>query len=95
MNRTLNTPILLLTISAVVLSAMVFFTFNAPEAQAAGDTVRQGRWIMSVARLDGNTDLLYVLDLKERKITIYGPDERGKRIGKATTLDLKRLFAAK
>jgi hypothetical protein len=93
MNRNLNIPILLLTISAIVLSVMVF-TLTSPEpADAAGDTVRQGRWILTAARLDRDTDLVYVLDLKNNLLSVYAASERNERLGRVTSVDVRRLFA--
>jgi hypothetical protein len=95
MNRNLNTPILLLAISAIVLSVMVFSLHTPEKAHAFGDTVRRGRFLMSVGRLDNDTDLLYVVDLKSQVLSVYASSERNKRLGRITSAKLNDIFKSR
>ncbi|MFP4140539.1 MAG: hypothetical protein ACOCVI_02060 [Planctomycetota bacterium] len=92
MKSNLNTPILLLTISAIVLSVLVFSLNTPDQAQAVGDTVRRGRWLMSVGQFDRNADLVYVVDLKARILSVYAASERNKRLGRITSAKLDNIF---
>lgn len=79
MNNTQNTTIVLLLITAGILTAMLLSAFvGTPTAYAGDASVRQGKYIMATGSYDANLDLIYVVNIETQKLAVYAPN-RGKR----------------
>ena len=79
MNNTQNTTIVLLLITAGILTAMLLSAYVGSEPAAYGDSsVRQGKYIMATGGYDENIDLLYVINIETQKLCVYAPNT-GKR----------------
>ena len=79
MNNTQNTTIVLLLITAGILTAMLLSPYVGTEPAAYGDaSVRQGKYIMVTGGYDENIDLIYVVNIETQKLMVYAPN-KGKR----------------
>ncbi len=79
MNNTQNTTIVLLTVTAAILAAMLLPTLFDEGSVAYGDgSVRQGKYIMATGGYDKNIDLIYVINIETQKLVVYAPN-RGRR----------------
>ena len=79
MNNTQNTTIVLLLITAGILTAMLLSAYVGTEPAAYADaSVRQGKYIMATGGYDKNIDLIYVVNIETQKLVVYAPN-RGKR----------------
>ena len=92
MKNTQNTTIVLLLITAAILTTMLLPAFmNDPESTAYGDgSVRQGKYIVATGGYDIHTDLIYIVNIESQKLCVYAPN-MGKRtidkIGTAISLN--------
>jgi len=75
MNDTQNNTIVLLLITASILTAMLVAPFFSDPEKAYGDaSVRQGKYIMATGGYDQNIDLLYVINIQTQKLAVYAPN---------------------
>ena len=75
MNNTQNTTIVLLLITAGILTAMLLSAYVGSEPAAYGDSsVRQGKYIMATGGYDENIDLVYVVNIETQKLCVYAPN---------------------
>jgi hypothetical protein len=77
MKNTQNTSIVLLVITAVILTAMLISVYvgTGRSAYASGNvSVRQDRYIVATGGYDVNIDLLYVIDVENRTLILYAPN---------------------
>jgi len=78
-NNTQNTTIVLLLITAGILTAMLMSAYVGTEPAAYGNSsVRQGKYIMATGGYDLNIDLIYVINIETQKLCVYAPNT-GKR----------------
>ena len=84
MNNTQNTTIVLLIITAAILTAMLFPAIMNDEDSAAygAASVRQGKYIMATGAYDISIDLLYVLNIDTQKLCVYAPNSKTRMIDK-------------
>jgi len=74
--NTQNTTIVLLLITASILTAMLVAPYIGTEPAAYGDSsVRQGKYIMATGGYDQNIDLLYVVNIETQKMAVYAPNQ--------------------
>jgi predicted small secreted protein len=73
MNNPQNAAIVLLLVSAAILTGVLVSTFTGTgrDAAAAGSSVREGDYTMTTAAWRDDTDLLYILDIAARQINVY------------------------
>jgi len=91
-NNTQNTTIVLLLITAGILTAMLLSTYVGTEPAAYGDSsVRQGKYIMATGGYDENIDLIYVVNIDTQKLCVYAPNLGKRTIDKmGTAVSLKQ-----
>jgi hypothetical protein len=92
MNDTKNLTILILCITAVVLLAMVIGVKMDSTAYAGGIGMKQGNWIMVAGGATSKSDMLYMVDIGQRQMNVYGLT--GKKIEKIDAINLDDIFAA-
>ena len=79
MNNTQNTTIVLLLITAGILTAMLVPAYMGTEPTAYGDSsVRQGKYILATGGYDENIDMIYIINIETQKLCVYAPN-LGKR----------------
>jgi len=87
---TQNTTIVLLLITASILTAMLISPYIGGEPAAYADaSVRQGKYIMATGAFDKNIDLLYVVNIQTQKLIVYAPNKPRRTLdvqGKAISL---------
>jgi len=87
---TQNTTIVLLLITASILTAMLVSPYIGGEPAAYGDaSVRQGKYIMATGAFDKDIDLLYVVNIETQKLIVYAPNKPKRTLevqGKAVSL---------
>ena len=83
MNNTQNTTIVLLLITAAILTTMLLPAFigTEPAAYARG-AVRQGKYIMATGAYDAKIDLLYIVNIESQKLCVYAPNITKRTIDK-------------
>ncbi|MFP4140537.1 MAG: hypothetical protein ACOCVI_02070 [Planctomycetota bacterium] len=91
MKNTQNVTILLLTISAILLGALLVGLNHTDRAQGAM-AQRRNEYIQVTGQYNSSTELLYVVDLTQQKMNVYFADEKKKATTLLTQLDLKRAF---
>ncbi|MGC9455622.1 MAG: hypothetical protein ACP5HU_12280 [Phycisphaerae bacterium] len=93
MKNNQNITIVLLTISAAILSVMLVATMTqtSQEAQAAA-SVKQGDYIMVTGEISARYDALYAVDVLERRMNVYWVNPDNNRLEILATADLERAF---
>ncbi len=85
--------ILLLTITAVILGAMLISSLNLqPTAYAGNTSVKQGDYIMQVNKISGSTDLLVITDIATRRMNVYQPNLSNRSIDLVDQVNLEQAF---
>ena len=93
MNNTQNITIVLLLISAVVLTAVLIgaYTGTSETAYADGST-RSGDYTMVTGAYDKEFDLLYVINIAKKTLIVYRLNNGTKAIDLQDKIDLGRAF---
>lgn len=88
-----NITILLLVLTASVLTAMLVMTFvqTAPEPAQAGQMVRGGEYLFGTASINPNVDIVYVVDGTVRGINAYYVNQKTKSIDKITGVEFSKI----
>ena len=91
-----NIAILLLLVSAVVLTGLLVAAYVGTGEPAYADSPdRAGDYIWVTGAIEKETDLLYVIDIAGKQLNIYQPNRATKKLDmKATPVDLNRAFRA-
>jgi len=85
-NNTQNTTIVLLSVTAAILAAMLIPTLMDQGSVAYGDSsVRQGKYIMATGGYDENIDLIYVVNIETQKLVVYAPNTGRRTLDKMGT----------
>jgi len=89
---TQNTTIVLLLVTAAVLTAMIIPTFIDDDSVAlANSTARQGKYILATGGFNQNIDLVYVVNIDTQKLVVYAPNLAKRTIDKmGTAVSLKQ-----
>ena len=75
-NNTQNTTIILLLITAGILTAMMATAYFDTGSTAYADaSVRQGKYIMATGGYNKNIDLIYVVNVETQKLVVYAPNK--------------------
>ncbi|HUT57865.1 MAG TPA: hypothetical protein VNA25_08450 [Phycisphaerae bacterium] len=93
MKNTQNITLILLSITAAVLVAMLFGALNDREAYAGDAAASKGDYVMVPMMWSKNLDLLVVSDVSTRKIIVYAYNQNTKSMDIADTVDMSRVFA--
>ena len=79
MNNTQNTTIVLLLITAAILTAMLVSAYMETDSSAYADaSVRQGKYIMATGAYNKDVDMIYIINIDTQKLCVYAPNS-GKR----------------
>lgn len=94
MKDTKNLTIAILGITALVLLAMLIGVKLETTAYA-GTAIKQNDWIMVSAQATKSVDLLYVVNVGQRKMVVYVPNRTANppKIEKHDSVDLNDLFS--
>lgn len=93
MNNTQNVTIVLLLISAAILSALLAGIYvNTHRPANAEVTVKQGRWIVAVGKWSSSMDLVYVVDITTRRLNAYAANRTQRRLQLLDSTDLEPVF---
>lgn len=90
MKNNQNITILLLTISAAILTVMLVVTMTETSQEAvAGASAKEGDYIMATGRISSAYDAVYVVDVVEERLIVYwvNPDNNRPEILDAADLD--------
>jgi hypothetical protein len=94
MNNNTNTIIVLLTITAAILGAILVGSYTA--GPAYGETsVMQGDYIMGSLGWKSSVQLVYVIDMHVNKLNTYMLNKRNGVIALGETIDLSKVFPEK
>lgn len=93
MNSTENVTILLLVVTAAVLTTLLVagYLYNEPAYAAAG-SAKSGDYIMVAGQYNQDSDFLYVLDIAAQKLNIYFPNVNTNAITLGDSVDLSKTF---
>jgi len=81
-NNTHNTTIVLLLITAGILTAMLLSAYVGDPTAYGDASVRQAQYILATGAYDENTDLLYVVNIATQKLVVYAPNIAKRTIDK-------------
>jgi len=91
MNNTENVTIGLLTITAVILAAVIFVQTDEP-AYAASSPDRSGNYVVVAGQISSAADLVYVVNGATKTLLAYHADQRNGRIKIVARIDLEKEF---
>jgi len=94
MNDKKNTMIVLLLISAVLLSGMLFVARQTSQSAQAGNTAtRFGDYVMCPGARESDSDNVYVIDVRKQRMIVYMIEPGRRDMIAVDLIDLKRYFA--
>lgn len=91
MNNNTNTILVLLTITAAILGAILIGSYTAGPAYA-DVSVKQGDYIMGIVGWKTETQLVYVIDMNVNKMNTYMLNKRSGSVALGETIDLSKIF---
>jgi len=95
MKNSQNASILLLSITAAILAAMLAGAWLDRPAQAGYASVSKGDYILQPYQWSDVIDLMCVIDVAAHKMNVYAPNNTTKALDIAQqVIDLDRVFAA-
>lgn len=89
MKDTQNFTIVMLLITAAVLTSL--WVFTEPTAQASA-TDRGGDYIMATGGTNNQVDVLYVIDTANAKLNVYYPNINTNQLELAVSTNLATIF---
>lgn len=92
MKDTRNITIAVLSITAVVLLALLIGTKLDSPAYAM-DSTKQGDYIMATGAATAKMNMLYMVNVGQRRMNVYAINSSTKKIDKWDTFDLDDLFS--
>ncbi len=91
MNNSQNVTIALLCVSAAVLGTITVLTWT-DRAEATGVAAAAGEYIMFTGEVSASIDMLYVVDLTQRKMNAYHWDTNNNVLTLNDQVDLAKAF---
>lgn len=91
-NNSQNIAIVMLTISAMILGAMVLCTVTTDNAQAASPSITYGYYTIGTGLGSTNVDLIYIINNQTNVLNVYGPTHQAKW-DILCTVDIKQAFS--
>ena len=89
-----NILIVLLLISAALLSTMLFIANRTEQtAQATGSSDRFGDYLMCPGQRESSADNVYVIDTQQQKLIVYIVEPGTNDLGPVDIIDLARYFS--
>jgi len=93
MKNTQNITIVLLLVSAVLLTALLIGIHrNTARRADAQVTVRAGRYIVAVGTWSSSMDLVYVVDIATRKLNVYAASRAQRRLELLDSAEMEPVF---
>ena len=93
MKNTQNITISLLTLSAVILTAMLIGIYcNTSDQADASVTIKQGQYIMSTGTWSSSYELVYIINITTGKMTAYVYNKPTRRLQNLDQTDLNSVF---
>ena len=93
MNDSKNITIVMLLLSAVVLSVLLLASIQtAAPVQAGNTSARFGDYVMAPGARAKSFDNLYVIDVLQKRLNVYSADPNRKRVEILDTVDLAQYF---
>jgi len=89
MKNTQNVTIVLLLVTAAILTTMLISTYHTETAQAQV-SIKQGRYIMASGPWSSSFDLVYILDIRTRQLNAYVANLQTRQIELLDSVDLSR-----
>ena len=86
-----NTTIAVLLASAVILASILIATRSADQAYADA-SVKGGSYIAVTGQVSTGMDFLYVIDIPQQRLNVYGYNTKTNMLELGQRLDLRRLF---
>jgi hypothetical protein len=90
MKDTQTITIVLLAVTAIVLGALVIGTM--PETAKAADSARQGNYLITSVRASNNRELVYVINIPQQGVIVYGLNTDKNEIVQVAMMDLRLAF---
>ena len=95
MKNSQNITIVLLVVTATILTAMLLTgLYDGEPAHAGNSATRANEYIAVPAAISKSYEVVYVADLVASKMNIYMVDKNTDQIRVLETVDLKRIFEA-
>ena len=90
-NNSQNIAIIMLTVSALILGAMVLCTVTTEKADAASTSITYGYYTIGTGLGSTNIDLIYIINNQTNVLNVYGPTHLAKW-DILCTVDIKVAF---
>jgi hypothetical protein len=94
MQKTQNITIVMLLMTAAILSSLLIAGWLYTEPAYASGVSRSGDYIMTSGQYDADTDFIYVLDMANAKLNVYYPDINTNQLKIGVTVDVGAAFRA-
>jgi len=94
MQKTQNITIVMLLMTAAILSSLLIAGWLYTEPAYASGVSRSGDYIMTSGQYDADTDFVYVLDMANAKLNVYYPDINTNQLKIGVTVDVGAVFRA-
>ena len=96
MKQTQNTTIVLLVVTASILTSLLVASYVYTEpAYAHTASAKGGDYVIAVGQFNQESDFVYVLDIANSKLNIYYPNINTNALALGDTVDLARAFGTK
>ncbi len=95
MKNTQNVTIVLLLMTAAILTGLMAASTLYTEPAAAATSGRGGDYIVATGLFDSDADFVYVLDVANAKLNLYYPDINTKQLTLGTSVNLAQTFGSR
>ena len=93
MKNTQNITISLLTVSAVIMTAMLVGIYvNSSEEADAAISIKQGQYIMCTGTWSSSYDLVYIVNIATGRMSAYVYNKPNRRLQNLDKTDLNAVF---
>jgi len=89
-----NVTIVLLTITAAILAAILAGAWSDRPAMAAYSSVSKGDYILVPYQWSDALDFMIVIDVAAHRMNVYVPNKTTKALDLGPQVDLERVFSA-
>ena len=95
MNNTQSVTIVLLLVTAAMLTGLLVATWvHTDTAYAGNGAIRAGDYVMVPGEYNQETEMIYIIDISNNKLNVYYPNINTNSLTLADTVDLARAFRA-
>lgn len=92
MQKTQNVTIVLLLMTAAILTSLMAASWLYTEPAYAGASARAGDYLIVNGMYDADTDFIYVLDIANAKLNLYYPNINTNTLTLGTSINLAATF---